>query len=380
MSPIRLLHLVGSSRGGGAVHVRDLALGLPATAFTVTVAMPEDGGNVTGADFTNYGSAFYRLDIAAGLSPTALLQLRQLLREKSIDILHCHGARAAFYGRLAAFTLGRRRPKVTYTIHGFAAPHYSFPRRTILLGIERVLAPLTDAVICVCEAERQAFLAIGPVPSERVHVVRNGIDVAPFRDVVVDRVAQRATLGVPPDVSLVTTISRLYHPRDFETLLRAFAMARAQSSDIHLLIAGDGPYRPQVKALISRLGLTRDVTLAGFRRDVPQILAVSEVFVLSSALWEGLPLTILEAMAVGLPVVASDVGGVGEAVVSMETGILVPAKDPKALSGALLRLLSDPQEARTMGHRGRNRVEEFFTLDRMAQETVAVYEGLVSQE
>jgi glycosyltransferase involved in cell wall biosynthesis len=374
---ISVLELVASSRGGGAVHVLELTRLLDPSKFTARIAMSEDGGHVTAADFAEQGVPFHRLDIASGPCITALLALRGLLQERGFDILHCHGARAAFHGRVAAASLRGRRPRTVYSIHGFAAPHYALPKRTILLGIERVLTPLTDAVICVSEAERNSFLRAGFGPPERLHLVRYGIDAPRFRDVAPGRGEEKAALGVPTDAQLVTTICRLYRPRDFDTLLTAFAMVQAESPKVHLLIVGDGPYRQRVEALISRLSLIPHVTLAGFRRDIPQILAASDIFVLSTAMWEGLPLTILEAMASGVPVVASDVGGIGEEIVHQQTGILVPPRDPSALAQALLDLLTDSEQATAMGEQGRERVHEFFTLERMGRETMAVYEGLM---
>jgi glycosyltransferase involved in cell wall biosynthesis len=374
-----VLELVASSRGGGAVHVLDLTRLLASSRFSVTVAMPDDGGHVTGVDFAEHGAQCLQTDIAGGPSLTAFLALRSLLRKGSFDILHCHGARAAFYGRLACASLGCGRPRTVYSIHGFAAPHYNLPRRTLLLAMERVLTPVTDAVICVSAAERNGFLTAGFGPPERLHLVRYGIDVARFRDVVVQRVEQRAALGVPVDCRLVTTICRLYRPRDFETLLHSFAVVRERIRDAHLLIVGDGPYRPRIESLISQLSLVPHVTLAGFRRDIPHILAVSDIFVLATDLWEGLPLTILEAMASGLPIVASDVGGIREEIIHQQTGIVVPPKNPPVLSRSLLELLSDGERARMMGERGRKRVDEYFTPERMGRETMAVYEGLVGR-
>lgn len=376
---ISVLQLVASSRGGGAVHVRELTSLLDPSRFAATVAMPEDGGHVTALDFTDQGVEFHRVDIASGPSLTAVRRLRALLSERRFDMLHCHGARAAFYGRLASATLGGRRPRIIYTIHGFAAPHYALPKRTMLLGIERLLTPVTDAVICVSAAERNSFVAAGFGPRERLHLVRYGIDAPLFRDVVVDRAEQRASLGTPVDAPLVTTICRLYRPRDFETLLGAFARLVAELSNGHLLIVGDGPYRQDIESLISDLRLGAHVTLAGFRRDTAQILAVSDVFVLSTALWEGLPLTILEAMASGLPAIASDVGGIREEIIHQQTGIVVPPRDPTALYQALLDLLTNDDKAKAMGQRGRERVDEYFTLERMGQETMAAYEDLMRQ-
>lgn len=376
---ISVLELVASSRGGAPVHVRDLSTHLDSRRFAVTVAMSQDGGHITAADFTACHIPFHQLDMASGLSMTTLLRLRRLLQEKHFDILHCHWARAAFYGRLAAALLGSGRPRIVYTIHGFAAPHYGFVKSRILLGMERLLMPLTDVFIAVSEAERTDFLAAGFAPRERVHLVRYGIDTARFADMVVDEAEQRTVLGVPVDATLVTTVCRLYFPKDVDTLLKAFAMVSAQCPRVHLLVVGDGPYRPQVESLIAQLGLATDVTLAGFRRDIPQILAVSDIFVLSTTAGEGLPITILEAMASGLPVVASDVTGVKEEVIHQHTGLTVPPKNPVALFEALLDLLRDEQKASTMGRRGRVRAEKLFTLERMARETIAIYEALTSQ-
>jgi len=373
---ITVLELVASSRGGGAVHMRDLVRHLDHGQFAVSVAMAEDGGNVTAEDFAEYEVACHRLDIAGGLRLRPLLHLRRLLQHEGYDILHCHGARAALYGRLAVALLGARRPKVIYTIHGLAAPHYTWPKRSTLLLAERLLAPLTDAFIGVCEAERAALVAAGLGPSDRAFVVRNGIDTARFKQVSPNRAECRTVLGIPASGPLITTVARMYFPKDFDTLLRAFDMVRAERPEAHLLIVGDGPYRPRVEAQIGKLDLGHNVTLAGIRRDVARILAVSDVFVLSTTEGEGLPLTILEAMASALPVVASDVAGIGEAVVHGETGIIVPPKDPTALSESVLELLTNEEKATTLGQKGLARVLESFTVEKMVRETAAIYAKL----
>ncbi|MBC7317014.1 MAG: glycosyltransferase, partial [Chloroflexi bacterium] len=169
------------------------------------------------------------------------------------------------------------------------------------------------------------------------------------------------------------TVCRLYKPRDFTTLLRAF-QGLSRRVDVHLLIVGDGPYRPEVEALIKALSLEERVTLLGFRRDVPALLGASDLFVLSTDHWEALGLAILEAMAAGRPVVASRIGGIVEAVSEGEAGLLVPPKDPVALEEAMYSLLSDPAKAAAMGQAGRERVARYFTLERMVQEIGAIYE------
>jgi glycosyltransferase involved in cell wall biosynthesis len=368
---IHLLHLVASSRGGGAAHVRDLALRLDRSQFAVQAAMPEDGGNVRRQDFESAGIPFHRVDIAAGFSPQAFGRIRRLLAEA--DILHVHGARAALLGRLAAFSLGRRRPCVVYTIHGFAAPHYPQPRRGVLLAIERALSPVTDLFIAVCHAEREALLKAGITLPDYVQVVWNGIDVTRFQDVGLDQAAQRISLGVPSDAILMTTVCRLYKPRDLDTLLRAFRQASDVCPAAHLLVVGDGPLRPKVERQISALSLVNRVTLAGWRDDLPAIYASSDVYVLTTWGWEGLPLTVLEAMSAGLPVVATDAGGTGEAVEHGITGLLVPRRDVEQLAGAFMRLVNDADLRRFMGQAGRQRAGVLFGVEKMVERVQALY-------
>ncbi len=376
MALIRLLHLIASSRGGGATHVRDLALGLDRTRFAVQVAMPEDGGNVRREDFEAAGIPFHCVNIAAGFSLQSLWHIRRLAAD--VDILHVHGARAALFGRLAAASLGRRRPRVVYIIQGFSLPFYPLPRRLLMLALERLLALVTDAVIAVSQEERQAFMGQCILPSERISVIWNSVYVPPFRDAEGRRASIRSELGLPPDAILITTICRLHKPRDFETLLTAFASLADENPSLHLLIVGDGPDRTQIEGLRERLGVASRVILAGQRRDIPAILAASDIFTLTTWGWEGLPFTILEAMAAARPVVATRAGGIPEAVVEGETGFLVPRRDAAALAEALGRLAVDPDLRACLGAAGRHRAETLFSQQRMTERTTLIYDRLVA--
>lgn len=376
MTAVRVLELVASSRGGGAAHVRDLAAGLRQLDYDIWVGMAQDGGNVRPEDLEAKGVTFHRLDLATGFSVSALGRLRGLLAD--VQILHMHGARAALFGRLALLSLPRgSRPRSIYSIHGFAAPHYAFPRKQLLLGVERLLAPATDWWVCVSNAERRALLSTRIADPLRVQVIWNGIDTSRF---VAERTSQsdaRRNLGLPVDAYVATTICRLFRPRDFGTLLTAFHSVKGELDAAHLLIVGDGPLRTEVENQVRTLQLTSSVHLLGMRRDISRLLQASDVLVLSSRGWEGLPLTVLEAMASALPVVASDVGGTREALQEAETGYLYPPGDAAALAGLLLRLARDPALAAAMGRSGLARVREYFDVGRMVQETAALYERLV---
>lgn len=374
MSAKRLLHIVASSHGGGAAHVRDLALGLDPSRFAVQVAMPEDGGNVRQEDFEAAGIPFHQVDIAAGFSPQALQHIRRLA--SGVDILHVHGARAALFGRLAAASLGRRRPRVIFSIHGFAPPFYLFPKRAVYLFLERALQRVTDRTICVAQSEADLFLSFELTAPERIRVVPHGIDVAHFARSPADIASLREDLGVGPG-PVVLTVCRLNVPRDFASLLSAFSKVRSEFSTAHLLIVGDGPQRADVEALIHQMGLAHCTHVTGFRSDVPALMALADVYVLTSYGWEGYPISTLEAQAAGVPVVVTDAGGSREAVQHERTGLVVPKCNPGILAKALLRLLQDPELHRRMGEAGRERAHREFNRERMIGTISSIYDDLL---
>ncbi len=379
MSAMRLLMVVGSSRGGAAVHVRELVRRIPSDRYAVRVALPEDGGDVLPAELRAAGAQVTTVPLAGGPAPRAVRLLEHLAR--GADLVHVHGPRAALYGRTALEAMGGARPRLVYTVHAFAAPHYDWARRTALLALERRLQRWTDATIAVSNAERDALADAGLASAETIHVIYNGVDLDRFHPASdAQRAAARQALGLAADQSVAMMVCRLYRPRDFETLLVAFRQVREQVPRARLVIVGDGPWRARVAELVDGLWLGQQVTLAGRREDVPDLLGAADLLVHATAGWEGMGLSILEAMAAGLPVVASRVGGIPEAVVDGETGILVPPGSPAALARALEAVLGDPALGARMGASGRARAEVRFTLPRMVAETLAVYERVLRAE
>jgi glycosyltransferase involved in cell wall biosynthesis len=369
-----VLQVVASSSGGGATHVRDLAVGLDPARFAVEVVMPNDGGHVSGQEFERLGIPLHPLRLEAGVSGAALRDLRRLISR--FQVVHAHGARAAFWIRCAAPTLPAPRPRIIYSIHGFTAPFDVSWRRALLRLIESALAPLTDVYVAVCAAERDALAAAHWLPSKRVTVVRNGVALQHF--VPADRGESRTRLGLPAAATLVTTVCRLNRPRDFETLLTAFRQAVDSEAAAHLLIVGSGPWEQRIRQRCSALGLNMHVTLGGQRDDIAAVLAATDIFVLTSSGGDGLPIGILEAMAAALPVVATATDGIPEAVVDCETGFLVRSGDAGALSTALLRLMREPQARARFGAAGRARAEREFDVRVTIAALAEVYERAVS--
>jgi glycosyltransferase involved in cell wall biosynthesis len=255
-------------------------------------------------------------------------------------------------------------------------------RRNVYIGsplresLNRWTSPLADRVIAVCELARQVEIERANVPPNHVLTIYNGLDAAAFDVSDADGLRIRRSFEIPPPAPLVGSVGRLHVQKDFHTLLTAMTYVRKCLPDVRLLIVGDGDLRDALEDRARAFGLAESVTFAGHRDDIPQILAALDVFTLPSR-WEGLPNAVLEAMAAGLPVVATHVGGVPELVVDAETGLLVPPQDPAALSRALLTLLENSDLRREMGRAGRDRVRACFSIDRMVQDTAQLYDTLL---
>ena len=355
----RILIVVTLAETGGAqTYVASL---LPALVDEFEVVVAAHGPGPLREAVRSAGARFVALEhVRRPLSPwrdlRGLLELVALLRRERPDVLHANSSKAGVLGRLAAALTGV--PIRIFTVHGWAFSAHTGLASALYRWAERALRPLTTVTICVAESERASGLAARVCDPERTIVIRNGVAAGPPVPAHAD--------GAAPTV---LTVGRLQRPKDPLTLARALGLLRARFTAV---VVGEGPDRPLLEAEIRRLGLERAVVLAGDRSDVADVLARADVFVLSSTA-EGLPLSILEAMAAGLPVVASSVGGVPEAVEDGETGLLVAPRDPVRLAAAIEGLLADPALRRRLGANGRERVRERFGLEAFQQSHVAVY-------
>lgn len=290
----------------------------------------------------------------------ALWEVGALLRRLRPHLVHAHSSKAGFLGRLAARALG---VKSVYTAHGWAfTDGVPEGRKRLALAMERLAGRFGNLVLAVSEHDRALALRHKVVPPERIRVVHNGIPDTPFR---------ADPRKEPPRLVMV---ARFAPPKDHALLLKALSGLKELPWSLDLV--GEGPLLPQAKALAEALGLGERVRFLGKRLDVDRVLAEAQAFVLATN-WEGLPLSVLEAMRSGLPVVATDVGGVGEAVVEGRTGFLVGRGDEAGLRGKLERLIQDPRLRASMGEAGRRRYEEAFTLERMLRETWRVYQEVL---
>jgi glycosyltransferase involved in cell wall biosynthesis len=375
----RLFQIVASSRGGGATHVLTLAGGLAARGHEVIAAMPLDGGHVEGGDFESVGVGFRPLAAGAGSLMGPVRQLVRAFADVAPDVVHAHGARAALWCRCALAASRSTRVSLVYSMHGFALPFYSPARRWVQGRALRWVGAGTSVVVACCEAERSAVLGAGVAGAARVVAIPNGIDLDPWlalgKD---DRRSARERLGAGPDDRVITMVCRLHRPRDFDTLIAAFGEVAREQPSARLWVVGDGPLRGEVEARLEAAGLASQARVWGFRRDVPDFYAASDVCVLTSWGWEGLPISVIEAQAAARPVVVTDAGGSAEGIEPGETGFLVPRRDRRALSAALRRLVEHPAAAVSMGARGRERARSRFAAETMVKRIEEVYAKLAT--
>jgi glycosyltransferase involved in cell wall biosynthesis len=355
----RLLILITLAEAGGAQTA--VSLLLPGLTDELDVIVAAHGSGPLRNAAAAAGVPFVQLEhMRRAINPwqdaLALLELVRLCRRLRPNIVHAHSSKAGALGRLAAALAGV--PVRIFTVHGWSFAAYGgLPGRLYLL-VERRLRRLTTAVVCVAAAARDVGVAAGACRSERTVVIHNAVDLASFgRPEHID--------GAPRVVS----IGRFAFPKDFTTLVEALAAVQAE---YRAAFVGEGPLLREVAATIEARGLTERIDLLGTRCDVPDVLASADIFVLSSRS-EGFPISILEAMGAGLPVVATDVGGVDESVVEGETGLLIPAGDPGALAAALDLLLTDRALRQRLGAAGRERVRRQFDVAGFRQAHVELY-------
>lgn len=356
--------------GGVARHVADLCEGLGEQGFDVVLCAP--ARPLAGPGSAGRPPAFAKLALQRAIAPRADLEsvndLGKIIRNLRPDLVHAHSSKAGAVARLVK--LRHPRTPVLYTPHGYAMAGFFEHRleRLAYREAERALGLLTDRVIAVCEAE--ADLARRVTPARRVRTVHNGIDRAPPGP------ADARVLKLGDRGPVVCTISQLRPGKGLETLIDALPGVLARRPSVQLVLIGDGVLRASLIARAQQRGVSGSVHFLGEHPDPVAALRAAQVFVLPS--WaEAFPYTILEAMAAGLPVVASNVGGIGEAMVDGRSGLLVPARSPIALTTALLALIDAPKLRKRLGSTARDTVARCFTREGMTTGVARVYQELL---
>jgi glycosyltransferase involved in cell wall biosynthesis len=366
---MRIAYVVtrSDSVGGATIHVLEMARWMLSQGHDAVVFVGGQVGRPAGPVIERLAEAgvpcrplrFLQRAVHPLYDVRAWFELMGALREFQPDLVSMHTAKAGWIGRAACARLGLA---AIYTPHGLPVGDRLSRRVAPFYGLaERAAAKWGHAIVCVCERERQLALARRIAPPEQLRVIPNGVRDVPE--------ALRASPAASPP--RIVSVARFEAPKDQPTLLAA--MARLGDLDWELDLVGDGPTEAANQALARRLGIAGRVRFLGYQPDVAATLARAQIFALASRS-EAFPRSVLEAMRAGLPVVASDAGGVSEAVENGITGALVPRCDAAALAEALRRLILDPAARQRQGAGARARYESHFRLEYMIEKTAALYE------
>jgi glycosyltransferase involved in cell wall biosynthesis len=315
----------------------------------------------------------------------SLVKLFQLMQREQYDLVHVHTSVAAVLGRIAAKLTGV--PRIVYTVHGYPFHDQLSPAKyRVYFSIEKGCASLTDLFLTQSYEDWVNSSRLGLCPADRVRHLNNGIDSQRFSRQRLDPAHQQAlrqSLGIPSAAGpIIGTIGRLTREKGFAYLIEAFAQLVPQFPHGRLLIVGSElktdpePFEAELLQRSQALGIRDRIIFTGFRDDIPELLGLMDIFTLPTYFGEGLPRSILEAMAMGLPVVTTDIRGCREAVKPDVNGCIVPPHDHEQLANALATLLADPVLRQRLGQASRDRVEAEYDERLVFQRLEKAYRDL----
>jgi glycosyltransferase involved in cell wall biosynthesis len=351
----------GDDIGGAQIHVRDLSLAYSERGFEVVVLVGQKGffSEVLSENGIQCKILKY---LVRPINPfNDILVIKEIymsLKELKPDLLSCHSSKAGLLGRIAGAAAG---VPTIFTAHGWSFTNgVPYKRACVYRYAEKLVAPLGGRIITVSNYDKNLALKYQIGESEKIQTVHNGMPGI-SRELLSDPKLQ------PPKIIM---IARFDEQKDHKTLLDA--LSKLKDLPWKMFFIGDGPFRTITEGIAKSKGLEERVVFLGKRNDVTEQLAKAQMFVLSTN-WEGFPRSILEAMRAGLPVIATDVGGVGEAIVDGKNGFLTPKGDVEALRKHLFNLIVNPKLRMTMGREGQNRFEQNFTFEKMLEKTLDIY-------
>jgi glycosyltransferase involved in cell wall biosynthesis len=356
--------------GGGERMAVTIAMRLDPNHFeSILCATRPSSGPTFERELADAGVRILRLDRTSKFDLMAWRPLISLLRSERIDVLHAH----KFGSNLWGTVIGRsvRVPVVVAHEQSWASARYSLSGERVRAMLDRsVISRLANVFVAVSEADRRRMIELEGIASDRIRVLPNAVPtpVPTAADV-------RAELGIGASAPVVATVCQLRAEKALEVLVDAASLLRPDFPDLQVLIAGDGPEEQGLRERIGSKRLEETVSLLGTRRDVPDLLAAADIAVCCSD-FEGTPLSVMEYMGMGLPVVATRVGGLPEMIEHGEHGLLFEKRNARDLADALARLLKDPAEREAMGARARERQRERFDLDGATRWVERLYQEL----
>lgn len=301
----------------------------------------------------------------------SIFEICRFIKKNGIEAVHTHSSKAGILGRWAARLSGVK--SIIHTVHGWSFHDYQSPLfRKFYIWLERLAAKFTDLIIVVSERDKERGLANNIAGAQAYRLVRYGIDKnrLEIKDGFI-----RQELGLRDDDVVVGSIACLKPQKSPEDFVKLAASINKSFPQVKFLLVGDGKLRSKIEALISQHHLERNIVLTGWRKDIPRLLSAMDIFVLTS-LWEGLPISVLEAMASSLPVVATDTGGVREVISEGSNGYMVARRDISQMENRVVGLLKNEELRRRMGARGRISIGDDFSVKAMSEKIRDLYQEL----
>ena len=366
---VHVCHVVLELRIGGAERLVESMLRAQAARLTVSCICLDRRGTI-GEALAAEGFTVHALDRRPGRDWSVAWRIAEIARREGIDILHCHQYTPFFYGALSR--LKHRRPRVIFTEHGGI---HKRPVKWSRRLFNTALRPWTSAVTAVSPAVAKVLHQVEWLPRQRTEVIGNGVDPRAVR-IDLTQTQARQRLGLDPQARYLVAVASFRPIKGFQHLIDALARVRRSCPDVRLLLVGDGPERPALEEQIRQSGLQDHVVMPGFRDDIAVWLRAADIFVLSS-LSEATPVSLIEAMGVGLPAVVTDVGGNPHVLRPGVTGELVPAEDADALARALVALLENPQRRRLYAAAARETFDRRHHLSTMLGDYASLYRRLL---
>jgi glycosyltransferase involved in cell wall biosynthesis len=384
---IKVLRIIGRLNiGGPVIHVVNLTAGLnPLRYQPLLVAGSENEAEGSMLDFAlSHGVQpiiIPEIVTAFSLAPRdakAVIKLFALIREERPHIVHTHTAKAGFLGRLAARLAGV--PVIVHTFHGHVLHGYYGPvKNTLLRRVEQSLACFTDQLVTVSEQVKNELVAYGIAEAKKITVIPLGFELEPFLNSETHRGEFRSEMRLNKQAKLVGIVGRIFPVKNHRLFLNAAARIAKREAAARFVIVGDGVVRPNLERQAEELGIADQVLFTGWRRDLPRIYADLDLLVVSSDN-EGTPVSAIEAMASGCPVVATRVGGLPDLIEDHKTGHLVPPRDAAALASAVLHLLHSAQIAQELGKNAQAFIRQRFTVQRLLSDIDDLYTQLLTEK
>lgn len=375
MRPLPILHIVPklSTWGGVGNQLLLLLKNYARDEFLPIVCSLRDKG-VVGEEIEDLGIEVICLnrDFKRGFYWTVVKELRTLMKQRNIQIVRTHEYRANLHGRLAA--LLAKVPCIVGSVHNVYNARDKKLNRRIL---NRYLGIFTDRVVAVSEEVKKEIVRYDSVPENKVAVIYNGVDRKRFVDI--DAQSIRSEFHIPKSTPIIGTVGRFFPQKGQKYLLEAVAKVRNKFPHIAVFVIGDGSLKEELQDHTKKLNIEQNIIFTGVRRDIPALLSAMDIFIFPS-LWEGFGNALVEAMAAGKPIIATDIPSVREILDSGKSGIVVPPANSEAIARSLDLLLSDRALAENLGNAARERALSSFTIDSTVRGYSSLYRSILEQK